>query len=89
MKRKWLKPSSVIPISFKATVYEDHLLRLIALKCGVSKSFIVRVALLRLLVSLIRDSGLKKELTPGYDYILEQMSSEVEEILNKCISKLK
>jgi hypothetical protein len=38
LRREWFKPSSIVPIAFKVTVYEDYLLKLLAAKCGVSFS---------------------------------------------------
>lgn len=89
MRRKWFKPSSIVPIAFKVTVYEDYLLKLLAAKCGVSKSILVRVALLRMLVRIVdENSVVRRELPPGYDSMLKELSRDVEGILEKCVEKL-
>lgn len=89
MRRKWFKPSSIVPIALKVTVYEDYLLKLLAAKCGVSKSTLVRVALLRMLVRIVdENSVVRRELPPGYDSMLKELSRDVEGILEKCVEKL-
>jgi hypothetical protein len=78
-----------VPIAFKVTVYEDYLLKLLAAKCGVSKSALVRVALLRMLVRIVdENSVVRRELPPGYDSMLKELSRDVEGILEKCVEKL-
>jgi hypothetical protein len=78
-----------VPIAFKVTVYEDYLLKLLAAKCGVSKSTLVRVALLRMLVRIVdENSVVRRELPPGYDSMLKELSRDVEGILEKCVEKL-
>lgn len=78
-----------MPIAFKVTVYEDYLLKLLAAKCGVSKSTLVRVALLRMLVRIVdENSVVRRELPPGYDSMLKELSRDVEGILEKCVEKL-
>lgn len=88
LKRRWLKPSYVVPVSFRVTAYEDHLLRVLAAKCGVSRSMIVRVAVLRLITSLLEDGRIVGELPTGYEGVLRQLGSEAKEILEKCVDKL-
>jgi DNA-binding MurR/RpiR family transcriptional regulator len=78
-----------VPIAFKVTVYEDYLLKLLAAKCGVSKSTLVRVALLRMLVGIVEENSfVRRELPPGYDSMLKELSRDVEGILEKCVEKL-
>jgi hypothetical protein len=78
-----------VPIAFKVTVYEDYLLKLLAAKCGVSKSTLVRVALLRMLARIVdENSVVRRELPPGYDSMLKELSRDVEGILEKCVEKL-
>jgi hypothetical protein len=90
LKKEWLKPSSTVTIAFKVTVYEDYVLRLLAAKCNTSKSALVRAALLRLLVGVIvENSWVRGELPPGYDSMLRRLSKDVEEVLDKCIDKLR
>jgi hypothetical protein len=78
-----------VPIAFKVTVYEDYLLKLLAAKCGVSKSTLVRVALLRMLVRIVDENSVaRRELPPGYDSMLKELSRDIEGILEKCVEKL-
>ncbi len=78
----------MVPISFRVTTYEDYLLRVLATKCGVSRSMIVRVAVLRLIASLLEDGRIVGELPTGYESMLRQLGSEAKEILEKCVDKL-
>jgi hypothetical protein len=89
LRRRLLKPSSIVPISFRVTVYEAYVLKLLSMKCGLTRSTLVRIVLLKLIKDLMRSSRVKGELPPGYDSMLEQLCSEYEELLSKCISKLR
>jgi hypothetical protein len=84
-----LKPSSIVPISFRVTVYEAYVLKLLSMKCGLTRSTLVRIALLKLIRDLMGNGMVKGELPPGYDSMLEQLCSEYEELLSKCINKLR
>ncbi len=84
-----MKPSSIAPISFRVTVYEAHVLKLLSMKCGLTRSTLVRIALLKLIRDLVGNGMVKGELPPGYDSMLEQLCSEYEELLSKCINKLR
>jgi hypothetical protein len=89
LRRRLLKPSSIIPISFRVTVYEAYALKLLSMKCGLTRSTLVRIALLKLIRDLMGNGMVKGELPPGYDSMLEQLCSEYEELLSKCINKLR
>ncbi len=84
-----MKPSSIVPISFRVTVYEAYVLKLLSMKCGLTRSTLVRIALLKLIRDLMGNGMVKGELPPGYDSMLEQLCSEYEELLSKCINKLR
>jgi hypothetical protein len=49
---------------------------------------IVRVAVLRLITSLLEDGRIVGELPAGYEGVLRQLGSEAKEILEKCVDKL-
>jgi hypothetical protein len=89
LRRRLLKPSSIVPISFRVTVYEAYVLKLLSMKCGLTRSTLVRIALLKLIRDLMGNGMVKGELPPGYDSMLEQLCSEYEELLSKCINKLR
>jgi hypothetical protein len=59
------------------------------MKCGLTRSTLVRIALLKLIRDLMGNGMVKGELPPGYDSMLEQLCSEYEELLSKCINKLR
>lgn len=84
-----MKPSSIVPISFRVTVYEAYVLKLLSMKCGLTRSTLVRIALLKLIRDLMGNGMVKGELPPGYEGMLEQLCSEYEELLSKCINKLR
>jgi hypothetical protein len=89
LRRRLLKPSSIVAISFRVTVYEAYVLKLLSMKCGLTRSTLVRIALLKLIRDLMGNGMVKGELPPGYDSMLEQLCSEYEELLSKCINKLR
>ncbi len=83
-----MKPSSIVPVSLRVTTYEDYVLKVLSERCGIPKSTVVRVALLRLISSLMENTKMAEELPQGYNDMLKQLKSEAEEVLNKCVSKL-
>ena len=89
LRRRLLKPSSIVPISFRVTVYEAYVLKLLSMKCGLTRSTLVRIALLKLIRDLMGNGMVKGELPLGYYSMLERLCSEYEELLSKCINKLR
>lgn len=89
MKKRSLKPSNVVTVASKVSVYEDYLLKLVASKCRMSRSSIVRIAVLLLLARVVNHSGVKSELIPGYGDIIVSLGAEAEEELQKCLDKLR
>jgi len=89
LRKKGLKPSSIVTVASKVSVYEDYLLKLVASKCRMSRSSIVRIAILLLLAKIVSDSNIKNELIPGYEDIVMGLSSEAKEELQKCLDKLR
>jgi len=89
LRKKGLKPSNVVTVASKVSVYEDYLLKLVTSKCRMSRSSIVRIAVLLLLTRIINDSDVKSELIPGYGDIIVNLGTEAEEELQKCLDKLR
>lgn len=86
-----IKPSKVVPVSSKLTEYENSILEAIAQACGVTKSSIVRVAVLRLLEEAIENDRLeiKKRLVPGYITMFELLKEEALESYRKCLARMR
>lgn len=89
MKRGGLKPSAIVPVSSKLTVYENYLLGLLASKCGVTKSSLVRLAILRLFKEILDSNKILEGLTPGYYNMLKILIAEADDEYVRCINKLK
>ena len=86
MRKGTFKPARMVATTSKITVYEDFLVRVLASKCGFSRSHIVRIALLMLLGKVLDNNSIRRSLPPGYENVLRQLSIEAEEEFSKCVT---
>ena len=86
MKKGAFKPARIVATASKITVYEDFLVRVLASKCGFSRSRIIRIAILMLLGKVLDNDSIRRSLPPSYDDVLRQLSSEAEEEFSKCVT---
>lgn len=91
MQRSTLKPSKIVPVSAKITAYENSILEALSEECGATKSAIIRIAILKLILELLEGelrSSIKLKLPPGYEMIVEEIAKEGGALFDDCLNRI-
>lgn len=91
MQRSALKPSKIVPVSAKITAYESSILDVLSEECNMTKSAIIRIAILRLFLEIFDEelkASVRLKLPPGYELIIEEIASEGGALFRDCMNRL-